>query len=106
MLRSLRCCLNGKVVGAVIAIGLLLWLAAPASGTAALPLLVALICPLSMGIMMWQMRRPGADAVPDAVGSAGAAVGDERVEAAALREELAVERARRQLAERNDPPRD
>ncbi|CCH87037.1 exported protein of unknown function [Modestobacter italicus] len=106
MLRSLRCCLNGKVVGALIAVGLLLWLLAPVSGTAALPLLLTLICPLSMGLMMWQMRRPGAGAVPEAGSSAVTTSGDEGAEVAALREELAMERARRQLAERNDQPRD
>lgn len=106
MLRSLRCCLNGKVVGALIAVGLLLWLLAPASGTAALPLLLALVCPLSMGLMMWQMHRPGRDAVPEAGSSAVTTSGDEGEEVAALREELAMERARRQLAEGNDQPRD
>ena len=106
MLRSLRCCVNGKVVGALLAVGLVLWLAAPTSGTAALPLLVALICPLSMGIMMWQMRRPVADADPDAGGSSADTSGDGPAGMAALREELAMERARRQLAERNTEPRD
>jgi len=106
MLRSLRCCLNGKVVGALITAGLLLWLFAPEFGTAALPLLLTLICPLSMGLMMWQMRRPGPDAVPEAGSAAVTISGDEGAEVAALREELAMERARRQLAERNDQPRD
>jgi hypothetical protein len=106
LLRSLRCCLNGKVVGALIAVGLLLWMLAPVSGAAALPLLLALICPLSMGLMMWQMRRPGPDAVPAAGSSTVTISGDEGAEVAALREELAMERARRQLAERNDQPRD
>lgn len=106
MLRSLRCCLNGKVVGTLIAVGLLLLLLAPTSGTTALPLLFALICPLSMGVMMWQMRRPGADAVPETRSSAVTTSGDEGAELAALREELAMERARRQLAQGNDQPRD
>ena len=106
MLRSLRCCLNGKVVGALVAVGLILWWAAPASGAAALPLLITLICPLSMGIMMWQMRRPGIDAVPGAGGSTVPGAGDERSEVAALREELAMERARRRLHERHVQPRE
>lgn len=106
MLRSLRCCLNGKVIGTLVAVGLLLWLAAPASGTAALPLLVTLICPLSMGVMVWQMRKSGSGGPPDSGSSAAGPSGGEQTEVAALREQLAIERARRQLAERIDQPGD
>lgn len=106
MLRSLRCCLNPKVIGGLVAVGLVLWLVAPVSGTAALPLLITLICPLSMGVMMWQMRRGGSCSALDA-GSAPAAAADEHeAQAAAMREELAIERARRQLDQRKGQLRD
>ena len=57
MLRSLRCCLDPRVVGGLAAVALVTWLAAPGGATAALPLLITLVCPLSMGVMMWQMHR-------------------------------------------------
>lgn len=98
MLRSLRCCLNPKVIGGLVAAGLLLWLLAPGSGAAALPALVALICPLSMGVMMWQMRggKGGASCAADKASKAVPL--DEDADVAALNEELAVARARRTLA--------
>ena len=106
MLQSLRCCLNPKVIGGLIAVGLVLWLFAPSSGTAALPLLITLICPLSMGVMAWQMRRGGGCAAPEAGHTAAVAAGKQDVEVAALREELAIERARQQLGQRNGQLRD
>lgn len=102
MLRSLRCCLNPKVIGGLVAVAVMLWLMAPESGTAALPLLIVLVCPLSMGVMMWQMRR-GAGRTAPAAGEAATAAPD--AEVAALREELAMARARTQLAERDDQQR-
>ena len=106
MLRSLRCCLNPKVIGGLVAVGLVLWLVAPGSGTAALPLLITLICPLSMGVMMWQMRRGGSCPAPDAGGGPAAASDEHEAQVAALREELAIERARQQLDQRKGQLRD
>lgn len=106
MLRSLRCCLNPKVIGGLVAVGLVLWLVAPGSGTAALPLLITLICPLSMGVMVWQMRRGGSCPAPDAGGAPAAASDEHEAQAAALREELAIERARQQLDQRKGQLRD
>ena len=63
MLMSLKCCLNWKVgvgLGAVaVGIGAISGLG---SAAAALPLLVSLLCPLSMGVMVWAMVRGGKSA--------------------------------------------
>lgn len=98
MLRSLRCCLNPKVVGALAVTALVIWVVVPSSGSAALPLLVTLVCPLSMGLMMWQMRRSHGETSPPAAGPPRPASDAHEGEVAALREELAVERARTQLS--------
>lgn len=106
-LESLRCCLNPKVIGGIAAAGLLVWLVAPASGAAALPLLFALICPLSMGVMAWQMMRRGRRyTTPESLPAVGAATTTAKVDAElrALREEIAIVRARRQLASRDEHP--
>ena len=105
MLGSLRCCLNGKVIGGLLAVGLILWLA-DGSGTTALPLLVTLLCPLSMGVMLWQMRKAGSGAPPDASNSTAGPSGEQQTEGAALLEQRAIERARRQLGERSEQSRD
>lgn len=54
-----RCCLNPKVMGVLAVVGLVAWLAAPSLGSAAIPVLFVLVCPLSMGAMAWQMKRNG-----------------------------------------------
>lgn len=100
MLKSLRCCLNPKVIAGLVAVGLALWLFAPASGLAALPLLAALVCPLSMAVMAWRMRRGGSGATPNATAPAGS--DDVDAQLRALREEVAIARARRQLAGRGE----
>lgn len=102
MLRSLRCCLNPKVIGGLVAVGVAVWLIAPAASAAALPLLVTLVCPLSMGIMAWQMRRSGSAAGVTAAASPASAPVMAQTSAD---EEQAIERARQQLTERNDQPR-
>ena len=101
--RALRCCLNPKVIGGLVAVAVVLWVMAPGGGAAALPLLVTLVCPLSMGVMMWQMRRGGGGTAPIIGGPATASDSDD-TEVAALREELAIERARTQLAQRDGQP--
>lgn len=100
MLRSLRCCLNPKVIGALAVVGLAVWLFAPAAGAAALPALIVLVCPLSMVAMAWGMRRGGSRVGPPKGGASLRSTGpiDVDAELRALREELAIARARRQLA--------
>lgn len=106
MLRSVRCCLNPKVIGGLAAVGLVVWVLAPASGAAALPLLITLVCPLSMGAMAWGMRRRDTGGTDKATSGPSGAVVTEDVDAELreLREELAIARARRQLAARDDHP--
>lgn len=106
MLRSLRCCLNPKVIGALAAVGIAVWLLAPASAAAALPLLITLVCPLSMGAMAWGMRRRDTGGTDKATSGPSAALMTEDVDAElrGLREELAIARTRRQLAARDDHP--
>lgn len=55
-------CLNWKVVAALAAVGVALWLAVPGAA-AALPLLVLLACPLSMLVMMRAMRSAGSSRI-------------------------------------------
>ena len=91
-----RCCLNPKVLGSLLVVGLGLWLIG--AGSAALPVLVSLVCPLSMGVMMWRMRRTRAACATDrdAIVDHPHPASDPRL--SALREEIAIARARRQLA--------
>jgi hypothetical protein len=99
MLRSMRCCLNPKVIGGLGAVGLVIWLMAPGDGAAALPLLITLVCPLSMGVMMWQMRRSGGScSAAGAGGPSPAASPKVEEDLRQAREELAIERARQRLA--------
>jgi hypothetical protein len=101
----MRCCLNPKVIGGLIVAALTVWWIAPGSSSAALPLLVGLICPISMGVMMWQMRRQGNSTCATTSGRSTVGVGsDIDAELSALREELAIVRARRQLRTNEDPP--
>ncbi len=91
------------MIGGLIAVGLVVWLVAAAGGAVALPWLVSLVCPLSMGIMAWQMRRGGSFAAPDSGGGASqAASGAMTGERKPAGEGLAIERARDQLAARDD----
>ena len=96
-----RCCLNPKVIGGLVAVGLIAWIAG--AGSSAFPLLVVLVCPLSMGVMAWQMRRGGGDCSTAANG-ASAESGTLDAELRALREEIAIEKARRHLADTADRP--
>jgi len=57
-LRMLKqCCVNWKVVVALAAIGVGVWLLAPRLILSVLPLLILAACPLSMVVMMIGMRR-------------------------------------------------
>ena len=95
-MRTLRCCLNPKVIGSLAVLGMVIWLVTPGVGAAALPLLIGLICPLSMGLMAWRMRRNGntCDAPPAGL-DPGRYVD---AELRAVREELMVVKAQRALA--------
>ncbi len=56
MSRLLGMCFDWRVLGGLAIVGLGLWLYAPQLLGAALPILVVLICPLSMVLMAWMMR--------------------------------------------------
>jgi len=49
-------CLDKRVLGGLAVVALGIWLYAPQLVGAALPILVVLICPLSMLVMAWTMR--------------------------------------------------
>lgn len=102
MLRSMRCCLNPKVIGGLVVAGLALWLVAPAASVAALPLLIVLICPLSMGVMMWRMNRGGSCGAPGAGSPSSTASVDVDEELRQAREDVAIARARQQLDDRGN----
>lgn len=56
-MNMIRMCLNWKVVAALAAVGVGVWVVAPGAIAPALPLLLLAACPLSMAVMMWAMRR-------------------------------------------------
>jgi len=58
-LQSLKCCLNPKVLIGLAAAGVAVVLLAPNLIAGAFPLLLALVCPLSMLVMMVGMARMG-----------------------------------------------
>lgn len=100
MFRSMRCCLNPKVIGGLLAAGLVMWVMAPAGGVVGLPLLIALVCPLSMGVMMWRMRGSGESRAATTTGSAAStASSDIDQQLRQAQEDLAIERARHRLAD-------
>ena len=81
-------CLNWKVIGALAAAGLGVYVFAPGWAAAALPLLIVAACPLSMLLMMRAMRPMGSSKTTD--------VPDDADEVARLRAEVATLRAERQ----------
>ena len=85
-------CLNWKVIGALAAVGLGIYLVAPGVAAAAVPLLVLAVCPLSMLLMMRAMGSMGQCATR-ADGASDQADADE---VARLRAEVAALRAERQ----------
>ena len=104
-LQSLKCCLNPKVLIALAAAGVAVVLLAPNLIAGALPLLLALVCPLSMLVMMGGMARMGTKkenaqtSTPNVVTSAEAPVPGLAVSPEAR---LALLRAQQQvLAEQN-----
>ena len=52
-----ECCLNWRVIVGVALVGAALFLYAPKLGLAYLPVLLALVCPISMLVMMLSMGR-------------------------------------------------
>jgi len=55
----LKCCLNWKVLVGLGVVAAGVWLFQPSAFRAALPTLAVLICPLSMGLMMFGMGKMG-----------------------------------------------
>ncbi len=55
----LKCCLNPKVLAGLGVVAAGIWLFQPSLFAAAFPTLLILICPLSMGIMMFGMGKMG-----------------------------------------------
>lgn len=53
----LRCCFDWRVLALVAALGVGMWLFAPAMAWSVLPLLLVAICLLSMLLMLWRSRR-------------------------------------------------
>ncbi len=60
-MNALKMCLNWKVMAALAAVGVGIFIFAPTLAVAALPFLVLAICPLSMVFMMGAMNHMGND---------------------------------------------
>ncbi len=58
-MNALKMCLNWKVMAALAAVGVGIFIFAPGLAAAALPVLVLAICPLSMLLMMGAMNNMG-----------------------------------------------
>ena len=70
-MNMLKCCLNPKLIAGVAVVGAGLVLFAPNLLAGGLPLLIGLICPLSMLLMMGSMgKMAGAPAPPQAAATA------------------------------------
>lgn len=54
--KMLRACLNWKVIGALVLVGLGVWAVAPNLLVGVLPILLIAVCPLSMMLMMRGMQ--------------------------------------------------
>ena len=89
MLNMLKACYDWRVISALAAIGVAVFVLAPNLILGALPLLLVAACPLSMILMMKTMGSHDASAQPRA-----AAAGHDRV--AQLRAELAATQAEQQ----------
>lgn len=84
-------CLNWKVIGALAAVGLVIYALAPGVAAAAVPLLALAVCPLSMLLMMRAMGAMGSCARQRDTGD-----GDEVTRLRAEVEALQAERQSRQ----------
>jgi hypothetical protein len=94
-----RCCLNPRVIAGVAGAGVLLWLYMPTAAAGALPALILLVCPLSMGIMAWRMRSGGACSATSSTAASATSIDTELRE---LTEEVAILRAQRRLSSQAD----
>lgn len=56
-LDMLKCCFNWKVAAGLGIVAIALFMFWPAKVTALLPTLLLLLCPISMGIMMFSMGK-------------------------------------------------
>ena len=79
-------CVNWKVIGALAAAGVGIYVFAPGWAAAALPLLIVAVCPLSMLLMMRAMGPMGSSKTTDGTDD----------EVVRLRAEVAALRAERQ----------
>lgn len=59
MLQALRACFDRRVLAVLALVGLAVWIFAPQLAAAALPILIAVACPLSMAVMAISMRGNG-----------------------------------------------
>jgi len=100
----LKHCLNPTVIAGLVVVAAAIWVFAPDAFTAALPVLVVAVCPLSMAAMLLLMRDSGQDtstgsvtaepsltAAPQLVGRpAGAEIAALRAQVADLQAQLAA----------------
>jgi len=93
-------CLNWKVVGALAAVGLGIWVVAPNLVWAAVPLLVLSACPISMLLMMRGMQGAQCPAQPAQTSQAGEAQPTRDEQLAELRGRLASVQAEQQAIAR------
>lgn len=89
-------CFNKKVIAALAAVGVGVWLFAPNALAAALPLLLLAACPLSMILMMRMMPGMTAKADPVAEGLTQDGSTDELAALRAEVQHLQAENARRE----------
>ncbi len=60
-MQYLKHCLNPTVIAGLVVVAAAIWVFAPDAFTAALPVLVVAVCPLSMAAMLLLMRDSGQD---------------------------------------------
>lgn len=57
-MKMLKMCLNWKVLASLAAVGVGVYLFAPGLLAEAVPILLLVVCPLSMLLMLWAMQHP------------------------------------------------